>query len=67
MNLILMHKEQEDGFILLRIVLQFSLISSIFLSQITADTVNELIVILALNMSFNCSTLKRNAVKCSLH
>lgn len=57
MNLILMHREPEDGFILLCIALQYSFPQFLFF-QITADPVNELIVMLSLNMSFNCSTLE---------
>lgn len=54
-----MHIEPEGGFILLLIELQYSFHQFVFF-QITTDPVNDLIVILSINMSINCSALERN-------
>lgn len=52
-----MHIEPEGGFILLLIELQYSFYQFVFF-QITTDPVNDLIVILSINMSINCSALE---------
>lgn len=54
-----MHREPEGGFILLLIVLQYSFPRLVFF-QITADPVNDLIVILSINILINCSALEQN-------